>query len=621
MVSKVKYILNLHKLLSNQIEFRLYICTIESKNEVFEKLKNSEIENDISDKLIKIVSESNTSISIGFNESDCEFIFLIFDDEDDAFKLDEQELSGLYLHELMHSIQRRRGLEEDLRKSMNFSFEFFLQLADLVPIDPQQKENLVQFLQNISKMAVLALKDLYANTELIKRGYILQLLAYDEHLLGLCEKKGESEKGPSFDISYKKGKVTATEESLKELEIAINYSLSLMPSWLPFARLNKVENEYIFNRAKNVRNKLFAYYFPQKDEFFWEELLLMEDLYLTSFAFNAKFHRKFFGTIFNIVLQFILGDNFDFYHMSKVSEIISEIFKNDELEKNKILTPLLKAAYWMFLIKREPGIQKENIDSLEALIKKIVSVEEIEEFKEILASNTSDNILVNDSGEEIIEKSLEIVNLFEMTFFYILTNLRKELLDGDDLNLRNYCRALLLLTHLMQCQNPKSEIYTDLRDYIYLILNYKYRIFYRIQQVCKAELYAVINIFEQDEIMSPDGFEELMFNLRFFEVVHVTNAVFQLAVDYSKVIISALIKQGIDNPELYNTIVLVSSAIFAKTADEVQDIKIIEQALPILRATLLALGFNFNTIKNVVNQFSQIVDRYLEDFEVKLQSS
>ncbi|MFX0095452.1 MAG: hypothetical protein ACFFBD_27195 [Candidatus Hodarchaeota archaeon] len=563
-----------------QMDLQTFACTLKTKEELSPSMQQLPLTENNKNRLAQVLEKSTTSISWG--SGDLEVIILIFDNSKEAHSLSKPELSGLFLHEMMHSIQRQRGLEDDLQRSLGFSLNFFTNLADYIPKGHFPKEEIISFLKAISKFAVFALKDLYANTELIRRGKTLEVLEFYEMLLGLKPNVKASIQAPDFDNLYEKGTIVL--KSLSGLEFAINYMMSLIPAFLPFSKLNRVKNEVLKKRGDRIRKHILETYFSTLPTYM-DEFLCLEDLYLTSFAFNEAFHRKFFGSFFNSVLELILGEDFAFYHMSKISEIIDLLYQGRPERQNEILFPLLKAAYYLFILRGEPGIQTENYDLLKDMVSKTIPKEELTEFLEYMAT----------------DPDAQVTDLLEMTFFQLVVDLREQLLIGYEEYLRIYCRALLILLRVMSHLNQAKLEYLVLKKLIYQLINHKRRLFYRVLFMGQLELFAGWCFFQTENLSSAE-FEELMFNLQYFGVF-VDNDVFNLVIAYGQVIKLCLEKTSPDDPNFPISTALSCSAIASQKIKE-PDTR--EEALPILRATLLAIGCSFNTVRKVAKAFGAI---------------
>ncbi|MFX1534787.1 MAG: hypothetical protein ACFFDI_11240 [Promethearchaeota archaeon] len=581
-------IINECNLFIQQIAPQIFCCTLKTKKELQPFIQKLPLIKEKIDNLLQVLELTTTSFSWG--KDDVEVVILVFDNPEEAFSLSKTALAGLFLHEMMHCVQRQRGLEDDLHRSLNLSLDFFTKLAEYIPEGHFPKDHLINFLKSIGKFAVLALKDLYVNTELIRRGRTLEVLTYHEMLLGLSPNIKSVILAPNFDNFYIKGKIAL--KSLFGLEMVINYTMSLLPALLPFSKLNRIKNEALKERGDRLRKQIMETYLSTLPEYM-HEFLLLEDLYLTSFGFNEAFHRKFIGNFFNTVLELILGEDFVFYHMSKISELIDLLYQDNPKEKKEILSPLLKAAYHLFIIRGESGIQKENCDLLQGLVSKTISKDEMEEFREFMET----------------DPDVKITDLLEMTFFRLVLGLRDQLLEGYAENLLIFCRALLLLLHVMRRLNPVKQEYLRLKKLIYQLINHKRRLFYRVLFMGKLELLAKQIFFNLENSLTCEEFEELMFTLQYFGII-VDNDVFDLVVVYSNAIKMSLATSSPDDLNFPIIIALTCNLMAFKTIKS-SDTR--ENALPILRAVLLSLGYSFKTVRKVAREFGPIFNDSLDE--------
>ncbi|MFX1253148.1 MAG: hypothetical protein ACFFCZ_16190 [Promethearchaeota archaeon] len=581
-------IINQCNLFIQQIAPQIFCCTLKTKNELQPFIWKLPLTEERIKNLLQVLELTTTSFSWG--NGDVEIVILVFDDPEEAVSLSKTALAGLFLHEMTHSVQRQRGLEDDLQRSLDLSLDFFTKLADYIPEGHFPREHLINFLKSVGKFAVLALKDLYVNTELIRRGWTLEVLTYYEMLLGLKPSIKSVILAPNFDNFYIKGKIAL--KSLFGLEMAINYTMSLLPALLPFSKLNRVKNEALKERGDRLRKHIMETYLSTLPEYM-HEFLCLEDLYLTSFAFNEAFHRKFIGSFFNTVLELILGEDFVFYHISKISELIDLLYQDNPKEKKEILSPLLKAAYYLFIITSASGIQKENCDLLQDLVSKTISKDEMEEFREFMET----------------DPDARITDLLEMTFFRLVLGLRDQLLDGYAEYLLIFCRALLLLLHVMRRLNPVKQEYLKLKKLIYQLINHKRRLFYRVLFMGKLELFAKKSFFHLENTLTCEEFEELMFNLQYFGII-VDNDVFDLVVVYGNAIKMSLTTSSPDDLNFPVVIALTCNLMASKT---IKSADTREEALPILRAVLLSLGCSFKTVRKIGREFSQIFNSSLDD--------
>ena len=79
--------------------------------------------------------QETTPFSYGYEDQ--EFLFIVIETEDYFLfteDLDEEALKGLLMHEYMHTIQRQRGFEDDLRQSLAFPLHLFEEMASQMRI-------------------------------------------------------------------------------------------------------------------------------------------------------------------------------------------------------------------------------------------------------------------------------------------------------------------------------------------------------------------------------------------------------------------------------------------------------------------------------------------------------
>lgn len=179
--------------------------------------------------------EAETSLS--FTMSGEEFILL---KTDKAFvQEDESALRGLMAHEMMHTVQRRQGVEqriEDASKSHFDSAVAHLQERGF------SDDEVYRFLHTVFETAIFTLKDIFANTELIRMSFVSDLEHYYYHMLGV------EDFCPLPDFY-------GEEAELAEVENAIAFELGLLPAWLPFEALNRAEADDIRHRIKECYEK------------------------------------------------------------------------------------------------------------------------------------------------------------------------------------------------------------------------------------------------------------------------------------------------------------------------------------------------------------------------------
>ena len=94
-------------------------------------LKNEDMPEIEFDEFLSRLIPETTSFSWGYGS--IEFIFIIFDQTDYHLLDSQPALIGLLIHEIIHGIQRQRGLEDDLQRSLLFTMDLFEELALMIP--------------------------------------------------------------------------------------------------------------------------------------------------------------------------------------------------------------------------------------------------------------------------------------------------------------------------------------------------------------------------------------------------------------------------------------------------------------------------------------------------------
>ena len=181
-----------------------------------------------------ILSYETSKIPFSWGIEDFQYIFIIFDEGDEYLLQTPVALIGLMLHEVMHGIERIRGLEDDLNRNMKFTQEFFTGFMELLP--KYSKEKLEKALIDIAQTAIFVLKEWFCNRELIERDYTSELLFYYSALFGLNENV-KTEKLPALQITLPDNPEPG-EVNLEDFSQALDFFLSLTSAYIPFLRMH-----------------------------------------------------------------------------------------------------------------------------------------------------------------------------------------------------------------------------------------------------------------------------------------------------------------------------------------------------------------------------------------------
>jgi len=182
-------------------------------------------------------------------------------------------MRGLIAHELMHTVQRHSGEEEEIEQAAMSYSESVVQELKERGYDMQDG---LRFIRTVLSTAVLCLKDLYSNTELIRQSFSGDLEEYYYHIL-------------EVDSYCPAPEFYAEEERLEDIEEAIAFELRIMPAWLPFASLDREKADHIHEQIK----KCYQSKIPQTSYYVGK----VKHLYFDEFHRKARFRTKFFEQI------------------------------------------------------------------------------------------------------------------------------------------------------------------------------------------------------------------------------------------------------------------------------------------------------------------------------------
>lgn len=527
-----------------------------------------------------------TSFSYGYKNR--EFVFIRLEKTSQLLnRACRDGLNGLILHELLHSVQRQRGLEVRLSNSLVFSLDFFTELASVVPPDIFNQEDLITFLKQISQVALFALKDIYVNVEMIKRG--MGDLLIDFYRIELRLDEPEFVSPPDFDTPFQKGRI-----SIKDLDAfakAFNYTISLIPVWLPMMVFEADAKDY--ESSRTLKHFIFNSYYINPS-LITREMWHIENIFLTNFSFSKSFHMKWFGAIFNLALEYLLGEDFVFYHLSKATELIEEIYgeKIDSERRSFAMVPILKAAY-VHMKEYPVGIQQRNIDELSAGMKRYtIDQEEILELEESL------NEIIQDEGSHV---GHFFQNLLHLSIMILSKDFREEVVHGHQKSIKSFGRAILtLLQALNYLGDECDDVYYHSVRLTTKQLIRSDNLFKQKKLAIHLEMVAKEAIFTSDIEPSPSEVEELLFNFDFFEVP-LTNMFIDLGISFIHNIKIVMKKVPLNDPEFP---LLVSQFISVLLGEKELKVEEQDQTNMILVSSLISTsGVPFDMIQPVLKHF------------------
>ncbi|MFX0182571.1 MAG: hypothetical protein ACFE95_05755 [Candidatus Hodarchaeota archaeon] len=527
-----------------------------------------------------------TSFSYGYKNR--EFVFIRLEKTSQLLNQACRDgLKGLILHELLHSVQRQRGLEVRLSNSLVFSLDFFTELASIVPPDIFIQEDLITFLKQISQVALFTLKDIYVNVEMIKRGMGDLLINF--YSIDLRSGEPEFVSPPEFDTPFQKGKITI--KDLDAFAKAFNYTISLIPVWLPMMVLEADAKDY--ESSRTLKHFIFNSYYINPS-LITREMWHIENIFLTNFSFSKSFHMKWFGAIFNLALEYLLGEDFVFYHLSKATELIEEIYgeKMDNERRSLAMVPILKAAY-VHMKEYPVGIQQRNIDELLAGMKRYaIDQEEILELEESL------NEMVQDEGSHV---GHFFQNLIHLSIMILSKDFREEVVHGHQKSIKPFGRTILTLLQTLNYLGDECDdvYYHSIRLTTKQLIRSD-NLFKQKKLATHLEIIAKEAIYTSDIEPSPSEVEELLFNFDFFEVP-LTNMFIDLGISFIHNIKIVMNKVPINDPEFP---ILISQFISVLLGEKEFSVEDQDQTNMILVSSLISTsGVPFDMIQPVLRYF------------------
>lgn len=187
---------------------------------------------------IKLLSRKS---SFSYSLKDKHFIFIQLKKREYLLK-NKKALIGLLLHEIFHTIQRKKGLDKKLKESYD---RFYLSRFSLLKKLDYDKKSLVDLFLSVGKISVLLAKELYTNTEIINKGlsdYLIEYYKEEFTKTRTCPK-------PVFYEKFKK----ATKKDINIVRDAFEFEFALLGFILP---LKKLKNR----RVKSLMNHVHFCY-------------------------------------------------------------------------------------------------------------------------------------------------------------------------------------------------------------------------------------------------------------------------------------------------------------------------------------------------------------------------
>jgi hypothetical protein len=242
-----------------------------------------------------------------------------------------------------------------------------------------------------------------------------------------------------------------------------------------------------------------------------------------------------------LALEYLLGEDFLFYHLFKATELIEELYTSfeDEERKRMALIPILKAAY---IYRRDTlvGIQERNVEELNSKMERYqIDQEEIKELEERL-DDPSD-------PEDTPDKMYE--NLLHLSIMIISRDLRRNIFTGETKQFKDYSRTILSILQAINYLGDKCD--NDYYHFVRLAVKRLLRtddLFKRKKQALLLENFAQHSIFQGETEPTQSELEELLYNFDFFEIP-LTNKFIELGTSFIQNIKTVMEKIPVEDEE------------------------------------------------------------------------
>ncbi len=251
--------------LEGEEDIRFSIVAIDSPDRCREAAET--IDADDVEAFIEDCRTAQTSVSLTSGGQE----FIILRPGRDFLAEDPAALRGLIAHELIHTVQRRNGVEEAVEQAAK---DYQDAMVDRLAASGLDRDEIMRFIYTVFQTAIYALKDIEANTALIRQGFADDLTAYYRQMIGI------DEFCPAPDFH-------GEDASLESVEDAITFELGLLPAWLPFV-VHEPDD------ASIIRDRLEECYEPHIPDVA-DYIAALQDLYADIYRDDpAAFRHRFF---------------------------------------------------------------------------------------------------------------------------------------------------------------------------------------------------------------------------------------------------------------------------------------------------------------------------------------
>jgi hypothetical protein len=197
-------------------------------------------------------------------------------------------------HELMHVVQRRRGLDRKVRADAIRAYkEFVPKIKKLYKY--MDRDHVNQIFAEVGRQSNFVLKDLYANDEIIKLGLGDGILADYSNYYVI---KGKTLSSVSY---VKSGHKKIRKKPGKDIYDSVNYILGLMPVIVPFERW------YLKNKNRSTRAMLNYIYsnYETRMRHLSKEMAPVITYSIKNLRDTSTFRKNYFKKIFQVTEKLI----------------------------------------------------------------------------------------------------------------------------------------------------------------------------------------------------------------------------------------------------------------------------------------------------------------------------
>ncbi len=237
--------------------------------------------------------EDPTSMSITAGKFDL-IIISISSTTEKYLRTNSKALQGVMSHELMHVVQRRRGLDRKVRSDAIRAYKEFVPKVKKLYMH-MDKAHVDQIFAEVGRQANFVLKDLYANDEIIKLGLGDGILAdYSNYYLI----KGKTLSSVNY---VKSGHKKIHRKIGKDIYDSINYILGLMPVIIPFERWYLKDK----NRATKAMLNYISANYESRMKHLSKEMAPVINYSIKNLKDTSTFRKSYFKKIFQVTEKLI----------------------------------------------------------------------------------------------------------------------------------------------------------------------------------------------------------------------------------------------------------------------------------------------------------------------------